>query len=68
MKNSTKRHRKGPKAKCRRCGTVIQSKNVHDLAWCKCGAIGIDGGAAYIRCIGTPGDFLWENEETGEFV
>lgn len=37
------------KAKCRRCGDIIESKSVHDYVICKCGAIAVDGGKEYLR-------------------
>lgn len=36
-------------AKCKKCGTVIESKSVHDFQSCKCGAIFVDGGDEYIH-------------------
>ena len=29
---------------CRRCGDTIESKGLHEMVWCKCKAIGVDGG------------------------
>jgi hypothetical protein len=29
---------------CRKCLETIESKNIHDLKYCSCGAVGIDGG------------------------
>jgi hypothetical protein len=53
------------KAKCARCGTVIESKSVHDFQQCKCGAIFVDGGDEYQRCgFNKPSDILlWDGEE-----
>lgn len=39
------------RARCRKCGTFLESKNEHDLQTCACGAISIDGGRKYIRQI-----------------
>jgi hypothetical protein len=36
-------------ARCRQCGTVIESKHVHDFVWCSCGSIFVDGGLEYLR-------------------
>lgn len=36
-------------ARCRKCGDVITSKYRHDFVSCKCGAIFVDGGLAYVR-------------------
>lgn len=30
--------------KCKLCEDTIESKSQHDFKWCKCGAIGVDGG------------------------
>lgn len=37
------------KAKCNKCGDIIESKFRHDWVQCKCGAIYVDGGKSYIR-------------------
>jgi len=37
------------RAQCRQCGDIIESEWAHDFKWCKCGAIAVDGGAAYLR-------------------
>ncbi len=37
------------RAKCAKCGTVIESKSVHDFVYCKCHAIAVDGGKDYLR-------------------
>ena len=42
------------KAKCRACGSVIESKHRHDFVSCKCGSIAVDGGKDYLRRIGSP--------------
>ena len=44
--------------KCKKCGDVIESKYTHDFKMCKCGAVGVDGGHAYLRRLGNPDD--WE--------
>lgn len=46
------------RARCRKCGDVIESKHQHDFVTCKCGAISVDGGDAYFRRVGDLGD--WE--------
>lgn len=45
------------RARCRKCGDVIESVHRHDLQWCSCEAIAVDGGAAYHRRIGNREDF-----------
>jgi len=37
------------KIQCKKCGDIIQSMYRHDLVWCKCGTIFIDGGNDYTR-------------------
>ena len=39
-------------------GGVIESRDTHDFKMCKCGAVGVDGGHAYLRRQGNPDD--WE--------
>ncbi|MBD5112451.1 MAG: hypothetical protein HDT42_07995 [Ruminococcaceae bacterium] len=35
--------------KCNLCGEIIVSEDVHDLKFCKCGAVSVDGGNDYLR-------------------
>ena len=42
--------------KCKKCGDIIQSKHRHDMVWCKCGAIAIDGGNDYCKITGNSDD------------
>lgn len=49
------------KIRCKKCGSVIESRERHDLVECKCKAIYIDGGNDYTR-IG------FKNEEDYEIV
>lgn len=37
------------RAKCKICGDIVESKYRHDFKWCKCGAMAVDGGHAYIK-------------------
>lgn len=37
------------KIKCLKCNDIIESKHIHDLKKCKCGACFIDSGAEYTR-------------------
>lgn len=52
------------KIKCKKCGDIIESINVHDFKWCSCGAVAIDGGREYLRRIGNKEDF----EELSHFI
>ena len=44
-------------ARCRKCGTVVESRHRHDFVWCACQSIFVDGGTEYIRAGGDPADF-----------
>jgi hypothetical protein len=37
------------KVRCKKCNDIIESKHTHDLQYCKCGAIYVDGGTEYQR-------------------
>ena len=37
------------RAQCRRCGEILESRSVHELVWCGCGSIAVDGGHDYLR-------------------
>ena len=37
------------KIRCRLCGEVIESRSRHDLVWCRCGEVFVDGGPHYLR-------------------
>ena len=52
-------------ARCRKCGTTVESKHVHDWRACPCGAIFVDGGREYLRRGGDL-DALEELSETAE--
>jgi len=46
------------RAKCKKCGDIIQSDNRHDFVQCKCGRISVDGGSWYTkRSCAKPDDF-----------
>lgn len=45
------------KIKCRKCGDIIESIDVHDFKWCSCGAVAVDGGREYLRRVGNKEDF-----------
>lgn len=46
------------KAKCRKCGWIIRSRNRHDFVSCKCRAISVDGGSWYLRRLGNSEDII----------
>ena len=35
--------------RCKHCGDVIESETVHDLKYCSCGTVFVDGGHDYLR-------------------
>ena len=39
-------------ATCNKCDEFIVSKHRHDFVTCRCGAISVDGGQAYLRRVG----------------
>ncbi len=46
------------KIKCKKCGDVIESKNINYYKRCSCGAIVIDGGKYYLIRIGNEEDYV----------
>lgn len=53
--------------KCKTCGDIIESCFTHDIKYCSCGAVGIDGGHEYCRRIWRTGDADEAFEELTEF-
>lgn len=51
------------RAKCLKCGDIIESYDVHDFKWCSCHSIFVDGGHEYLRRGGEMKDI----EEMSEF-
>lgn len=43
--------------KCKKCGDIIESNDVHDFKWCSCKSIALDGGREYLRRLGSPEDY-----------
>ena len=52
------------KIKCKKCGNIIESIDVHDFKWCSCGAVAVDGGREYLRRVGNQEDF----EELSDYI
>jgi len=46
QKSKTIKHNK---AKCLKCGEVLESETVHDFKTCLCGNLSVDGGKEYLR-------------------
>lgn len=42
---------------CKKCGDTVYSRAQHDMRWCSCSSISIDGGFDYTKVSGNPGDF-----------
>ena len=36
---------------CPSCGDKVWSRHQHDLRWCKCGEVAVDGGRIYTRVL-----------------
>mgnify|MGYP003300183423 CR=1 FL=1 len=34
---------------CNYCGDIIESLHRHDLKWCRCGTVAVDGGKSYLK-------------------
>lgn len=57
------------RAKCTKCGAIIESKSLHDYRSCECGAISVDGGNECPRFGGNYEDFdqkFWEEQTIKE--
>lgn len=52
------------KIRCKKCGDIIESTNVHDFKWCSCGAVAVDGGLEYLIRVGNEEEF----EELSHFI
>ena len=37
------------KARCKKCGEIVESKHRHDFNMCSCGSVFVDGGTDYMR-------------------
>ena len=46
------------KAKCKKCGDIIESKEANDFKRCICGSIAVDGGHEYIKRVGNKDDII----------
>jgi hypothetical protein len=42
---------------CNHCGDLVASTHRHDFRSCSCGKVAADGGSAYLRRLGSAGDF-----------
>ncbi len=51
------------KIRCKKCNDIIESVSEHDIKFCQCGAVAVDGGHDYIRRCGK----LEDMEELSEY-
>lgn len=52
------------RAKCKKCGDIVEVTDYKEFKTCKCGAIGLDyGDGYYCRAIGYPENFDGEIED-----
>ena len=58
------------KAKCKKSGDIIESKEENDFKRCTCGSIAVNGGQEYIKRVGNIDDIVelskFENMVTNE--
>ncbi|GLX71423.1 DUF7695 domain-containing protein [Paenibacillus glycanilyticus] len=43
--------------RCKNCLSVIESVDHHDMKWCTCGKVAIDGGTQYLKRTGLLEDY-----------
>jgi len=46
------------KIQCKKCGDIIESIDVHDLKFCSCKSVAVDGGPEYMKRIGNANDYI----------
>lgn len=51
------------RARCRKCGDIIESRYRHDFVTCKCEAVSVDGGRDYFRRCGRAQDIEELNDD-----
>lgn len=57
----------GPKARCKKCGDVVQSMDRWNFKWCKGKHFALDGGDSYTKIVGDINSIEWlEKEEKSE--
>ncbi len=56
------------KMRCLKCKDIIESMYRHDFKWCSCKSVFIDGGDDYLRCGGSPDDYIIIDKEGKEFT
>ncbi|WOV88046.1 hypothetical protein QWT69_02685 [Sporosarcina oncorhynchi] len=53
--------------RCTHCGDVIESKSEHDLTWCSCEKVAVDGGLEYSKRLYPAGAAEDHFEDLSEF-
>lgn len=48
-------------AVCLDCGDEIESTHRHDMRFCSCGKVAVDGGTAYLRRVFSSENARWED-------
>ena len=43
--------------KCKKCGDVIESTNIHDFKYCSCKSVAVDGCKDYLKRLGNTSDY-----------
>ena len=57
------------KIKCQKCSDIIESKHRHDMVFCSCKAIAIDGGRDYTKITGNPDNVIYlDDKEDWELI
>lgn len=42
--------------RCKKCDDIIESKHTHDMVWCECNSVAVDGGNEYQRLTWSEGE------------
>ncbi len=57
------------RAKCKKCGSIIESFHRYDFVSCKCNEISVDGGTDHLRCSAKDfTNFLRVDDEGNEII
>lgn len=46
------------KIQCKHCKDIIESKYTHDMRYCSCNKVAVDGGHDYLRRSGYESDYI----------
>jgi hypothetical protein len=56
------------RAKCKLCGSIIESFHLYDYVTCKCGEIAVDGGTDYLSCAAKDFDNFLRVDDLGNEI